>query len=72
MKKNKLQIDVKSKVDDLCMVECHLWFNGRMYKTYMSTSSYESLIAEGLFVRDGKSEDSAGMINTTDLYSSKI
>ena len=71
MKMNKLQIDVKSKIDDLNMVECHLWFNGRMYKVYMSSISYASLIAEGLFVRDGNSEDSAGMINTTDLYSSK-
>ena len=71
MKKNKLQIDVKSKVDDFNLVESHLWFNGRMHKVYMSTISYASLIAEGLFVRDGNSQDSAGMINTTDLYSSK-
>ena len=71
MKKNKLQIDVKSKVDDFNLVECHIWFNGRMHKVYMSTISYVSLIAEGLFVRDGNSQDSAGMINTTDLYSSK-
>jgi hypothetical protein len=34
----------------------------------MTESDYQALIRDGFFIRDGKSIDSGGALNTTDEY----
>ena len=68
-KRKTLQIDVKgpSEFDDNIM-QCLLYVDGRACKFFMSKANYKALIYDGIFVRDGNSTDSAGVINTTNLF----
>lgn len=72
MRKKWLQIDVKRKLNDIALMECELYYNGSSHTVFIPTQSYESLISEGFFVRDGKEQDGAGMINTTNTFLEKI
>lgn len=38
----------------------------------MNEFDYERLKEEGIFIRDGKSRDSAGVLNTTNTFIEKI
>jgi hypothetical protein len=72
MKNRSLQIDViRPMIFDLSIFECKLIINGRAARVYMSNSDYQRLIAEGVFIRDGKTSDSSGVINTTRVWEEK-
>lgn len=71
MEKKKLQISViahTSIVKDALAVECKLSINDTACKFFITPDNYERLIECGFFVRDGKTADSAGVINTTSVY----
>ncbi len=71
-KKRELQIDVKGSLpDNENVMECTLFIDGRFCTFYMSKANYESLIYDGVFIRNGKEKDSAGCINTTHVYVEK-
>ena len=40
-------------------------------KRIMNKIDYERLKEEGIFIRDGKSQDSAGVLNTTNTFIEK-
>ena len=70
MKKRQLQIDVigpqKGAKD---MIRCNLYYDGRCCAFWTTRANYEALMYDQLFIRDGKNPDSAGVINTTNIFS---
>jgi hypothetical protein len=61
-----VQIDVK-KVEN-GFVKCNLQTGSRDVQMFISESDYQDLIRDGFFLRDGKSVDSAGILNTTPCF----
>ncbi|SHE57825.1 hypothetical protein [Dysgonomonas macrotermitis] len=69
MEKKTLQIDVIGPIEGVSdVVKCLIYYNGHSYGFFMHKVSYEALMYDELFIRDGKSEDSAGVINTTNVF----
>ncbi|WP_434383578.1 hypothetical protein [Sphingobacterium spiritivorum] len=67
----KIQIDVKGHIqDDPVVIECNLLVDGSSNKIYMSSNVYQRLIDNGFFLRTGIEIDSAGISNTTELFTS--
>lgn len=62
-----IQIDV---IDILPQgnVVCNLYTPNRCVMIVMSKPSYEALVEDKFFIRDGKEKDSADVINTTATY----
>lgn len=67
MAKKTLQIDVLVVGDSNTI--CNLYADGRCIKIAMLTTDYEALKTDGVFIRDGKTRDSAQVLNTTKVYS---
>jgi len=69
MGKRILQIDVKgpTKIDNN-IIECVLSVDGRDCTFFTSRSNYEALMYDKVFIRDGKERDSAGILNTTNMF----
>lgn len=65
-----IQIDVKEITGQT--VECNLYTGNRCVTILMHVSEYNQLINDGFFIRDGKNKDSAGIINTTNVFSEDI
>lgn len=65
----QIQIDIIEDCGN--MKRCNLYTGERCVRIYMHTQDYESLISDGFFIRDGKSQDSAGVINTTKVFTLK-
>lgn len=62
-----IQIDVVKILHE--SVVCKMLINNDMYVgMMMSKMDYELLKENGFFIRDGKTEDSAGCWNTTSVY----
>ena len=68
MNKRTMQIDVIGPVEGTELIKCKLYIDGRVCVIGMSQYDYEELIREKVFIRDGKSVDSAGVINTTNTF----
>lgn len=66
-----IQIDVKKIQKDIALAVCNLYTGERCVEIYMPVSSYEALIRDGFFIRDGKELDSANVLNTTAEYEKK-
>ncbi len=49
------------------LVSCNLYTGQRCVRVMMYYSEYESLIAD-VFIRDGKEVDSAGVLNTSQVF----
>jgi hypothetical protein len=64
---NYIQIDVKRVVDDT-FVLCNMYTGVLCVEIVMKKSDYDYLIAKKFFLRDGKSKDSADILNTTTSY----
>ena len=62
MNKRTIQIDVIGPIEETELMKCKLYVIG------MSRYDYEELMREKVFIRDGKSVDSAGVINTTNTF----
>jgi hypothetical protein len=76
MKKKRLQIDVmgESHIEYLKRdepVRCKLYIDGNATDLWISRFSYQTLVRDGFFVRDGKDPDSSGAVNTTAVYLEK-
>lgn len=71
---SSVQIDVKKVYPDKVFeqVQCNLYTGERCVKICMSLNDYENLISDGFFIRDGKTEDSAKVLNTTALYKKEV
>lgn len=50
---------------------CKLYVTGVAFKIIMNESDYNLLKNRGVFIRDGKYKDSAGVLNTTKIYVEK-
>ena len=61
-----IQIDVKELKEGFAI--CVLSTDQRDVTVLMPESDYLKLIKDGFFVRDGTSKDSAGILNTTEVY----
>lgn len=61
-----MQIDMVSIDGNAVM--CNLYTGSRCIRIAMAVSDYESLVRDGFFIRDGKSKDSAGVLNTTKVF----
>lgn len=63
---NSIQIDVKEITDNT--VVCNLYADGRCVRIVMHISDYTTLCNDHFFIRSGKERDSAGVLNTTNVY----
>lgn len=70
-KKRTMQIDVIEEVKGTQYLQCKLYIDGNASVILMNKIDYERLKEEGIFIRDGKSRDSAGVINTTNTFIEK-
>lgn len=61
-----IQIDIKNIVAGLA--HCNLYTGERCVKILIPEYEYENLVKDGFFIRDGKTKDSANVINTTEVY----
>lgn len=61
-----IQIDVKNIVAGFA--HCNLYTDHRCVKILILEYEYENLVKDGFFIRDGKTKDSANVINTTEVY----
>lgn len=68
IKKRILQIDAIGPVEGGNLMKCKLYVDGRMCLIIMSQYDYEELMREKVFIRDGQTIDSAGVINTTNVF----
>lgn len=71
-KKRTMQIDVIEEVKGTQYLQCKLYIDGNASVILMNKIDYERLKEEGIFIRDGKSRDSAGVLNTTNTFIEKI
>lgn len=71
-KKRQLQIDVKTPVEGPDAIKCIVSIDGRDCTFYTSRDNYQALILDKVFIRDGKTKDSAGCYNTTHVFEGKI
>ena len=71
MNKRAIQIDVIGKVEGTQFMKCKLYTNENIVIIMMNEFDYERLKEEGIFIRDGKSRDSAGVLNTTNTFIEK-
>lgn len=71
MNRRELQIDVIGPVKDTNLMKCKLYIDGRVCIIGMSQYDYEELKREKIFIRDGQTVDSAGVINTTNIFLEK-
>lgn len=67
-----MQIDVIEEVKGTQFMQCKLYIDGNASVILMNKIDYERLKEEGIFIRDGKSQDSAGVLNTTNTFIEKI
>lgn len=61
-----VQIDVKRLTDKFAI--CGMYTGVLYVEVVMTLESYNELVRKKFFIRDGKSVDSAGVLNTTDVY----
>lgn len=61
-----VQIDMKGIEGNAAI--CNLYTGNRCIKIAMAADDYQSLVRDGFFIRDGKSVDSAGVLNTTTVF----
>ncbi|WP_260395710.1 hypothetical protein [Phocaeicola dorei] len=52
-------------------MKCKLYTDENIVIIMMNELDYERLKEEGIFIRDGKSRDSAGVLNTTNTFIEK-
>lgn len=71
MKRRTMQIDVIGSVEGTELMKCKLYVDGRVCIIGMSRYDYEELMREKVFIRDGQTIDSAGVINTTNTFVEK-
>lgn len=69
--KNTMQIDVIRGLEDTGLMLCKLYVTGVSFKILMNELDYNILKQRGIFIRDGKNKDSAGVLNTTKIYEEK-
>jgi ribosomal protein S16 len=70
MIKSSLQLDVMPTADEN-IVKIKIYFDGCSYSAAMKRSVYETMLIDGCFIRDGKTVDSAGVLNTTNVFYEK-
>ena len=70
-KKRTMQIDAIEEVKGTQFMQCKLYIDGNASVIFMNKIDYERLKEEGIFIRDGKSQDSAGVLNTTNTFIEK-
>lgn len=63
-----MQIDVLEKVENQEVMKCSLFADGRAVRIFMHCNDYKRLMEDVFFIRDGKTKDSADVINTTLVY----
>lgn len=71
MSKRTMQIDVIGKIEGTQFMKCKLYTDENIVKIIMPEIDYERLKKEGIFIRDGKSRDSANVLNTTKTFIEK-
>lgn len=52
-------------------VVCNLYTESRCFRVFFHESEYSRLKRDGFFIRPNDEEDSAGVINTTEVYYTK-
>lgn len=65
---SKLQIDVLGPIESSQYMLCKLYVDGAATRILMHETDYDRLVREGFFVRDGRTKDSAGVLNTSRVY----
>lgn len=61
-----VQIDVKKVTEKYAI--CNLYTGVLCVEMIIRMEDYDYLKRKGFFIRDGKAADSAGVLNTTEIY----
>ena len=67
---SKSQIDVLGPIESSQYMLYKLYVDGAATRILMHETDYDRLVREGFFVRDGRTKDSAGVLNTSRVYTS--
>ena len=74
MKKRELQIDVMGvepnfeNIRQEELIRCKFYIDGRACIFWTTEANYKALMYHKFFVRDGNTQDVAGVINTTNMF----
>lgn len=71
MNERTIQIDVIGKIEGTQFMKCKLYTNENIVIIMMNEFDYERLKEEGIFIRDGKSRDSAGGVEYNQYFHRK-
>lgn len=67
-----LKIDVIGSVSakdiQYQLIECQICIDGRYCMFWTTKANYEALLYDKVFIRDGKTKDSEGVLNTTNTF----
>jgi len=67
-----LQIDVLGPEElNSDIIKCRIYIDGRCCTFWTTNSNYEALMYDKVFIRNGKSKDSANVLNTTNVFIEK-
>lgn len=73
MGKRELQIDVMGEEpQNKDLIRCKIYIDGRCCIFWTTKANYEALMYDKVFIRDGKTKDSANVLNTTNVFIEKI
>jgi hypothetical protein len=48
-----------------------IYVDGSVYVAFLPVKEYKAMLRDGVFIRDGKTPDSANVINTTETFYSE-
>lgn len=72
MPQRTLKIDVIGPVSakdiQYQLIECQIYIDGRYCMFWTTKANYEALMYDKVFIRDGKTKDSDGVLNTTNTF----
>jgi hypothetical protein len=70
-KRKRIQLDVKDIPGTEEIKKLIIYVDGNDYVVYLFVDQYETMLRDGVFIRDGKTLDSANVRNTTGTFYSE-
>jgi hypothetical protein len=66
--RKRIQLDVVNISGKDDFKKLNLYVDGYCYTAYLPAGEYALMLRDGVFIRDGKTVDSAGVLNTTETF----
>jgi hypothetical protein len=69
--RKQIQLDIKDIPGTEEFKKLNIYVDGSLYAAILPVNEYETMLRDGVFIRDGKTTDSANVINTTETFYSE-